>query len=192
MKLIESNCIPLFPNLVHKLNFVDFDNDDIIKKSYHLKSIEQGVQKTNVKGWQSDSIIDNQNFKPFLETLFHGVSSYLKFDFEVTNAWLNINSPGSYNISHIHPNSTLSGVFWMQTPDNCGNIVFENSNRFCSSPLMKYYDDNLNNIYNHHDTFYFIPKSGLMILFPSDLSHHVEENQSDIDRISLSFNFVIK
>ena len=35
-----------------------------------------------------------------------------------------------------------------------------------------------------------LAKEGKMIIFPSSLSHEVEENKSDEDRISYSFNIV--
>jgi hypothetical protein len=38
---------------------------------------------------------------------------------------------------------------------------------------------------------YFDPEPNLMILFPSWLKHDVEPNQSDEERISVAFNFVV-
>ena len=37
-------------------------------------------------------------------------------------------------------------------------------------------------------TYYFTPIEGRILLFPSSLEHEVEENKSDEDRISYSFN----
>ena len=37
-------------------------------------------------------------------------------------------------------------------------------------------------------SYYFTPKEGRILIFPSDLEHEVKENKSDEDRISYSFN----
>ena len=37
----------------------------------------------------------------------------------------------------------------------------------------------------------FDPVEGMMMMFPSDLLHGVEENKSNKDRISLSFNILV-
>ncbi|MBT6614547.1 MAG: hypothetical protein HOB38_20815 [Deltaproteobacteria bacterium] len=39
--------------------------------------------------------------------------------------WININSPKSYNVSHIHPDCDLCGNIYIKTSKNCGNIFFE-------------------------------------------------------------------
>ena len=40
-------------------------------------------------------------------------------------------------------------------------------------------------------TYSFTPKEGKMLIFPSSLSHLVEKNESDEDRISYSFNIIL-
>ena len=37
-------------------------------------------------------------------------------------------------------------------------------------------------------TYYFVPKEGTILIFPSSLEHEVKENKSNEDRISFSFN----
>jgi uncharacterized protein (TIGR02466 family) len=39
-----------------------------------------------------------------------------------------------------------------------------------------------------HPTYKFHPESGKMITFPSFLRHEVKENESDEDRIAVSYN----
>ena len=40
--------------------------------------------------------------------------------------------------------------------------------------------------------YWFPPIEGRMLIFPSHLQHHVKENKSDKDRISVSFNIRLK
>jgi uncharacterized protein (TIGR02466 family) len=39
--------------------------------------------------------------------------------------WANINPPGGFNRTHIHPNSLWSGVYYVKTPKNCGHLKLE-------------------------------------------------------------------
>ena len=41
-------------------------------------------------------------------------------------------------------------------------------------------------------THSFVPHEGRILIFPSSLEHHVEENKSNEDRISYSFNIVLE
>jgi uncharacterized protein (TIGR02466 family) len=102
----------------------------------------------------------------------------------VTQSWLNFNPTGTSHHKHLHSNSVISGVVYFQTDENTGNLNLyrpENQSR-------RLYDEVTNwNVYNY-EFVYFSPKVGNMFLFPSTLSHSVEENKSTIARISLSFN----
>src|SRR5262249_34482055 len=40
------------------------------------------------------------------------------------NMWANINPRYGYNRGHVHPNTLWSGVYYVQTPVNCGRILF--------------------------------------------------------------------
>ena len=79
--------------------------------------------------------------------------------------WLNINYPGSYNVDHAHAGRDKSGVFYVKTPENCGNLVFTKT------------DEEI------------VPKPGLVITFNIDTRHAVTPNFSDDTRISFAFNY---
>ena len=41
--------------------------------------------------------------------------------------WANINNKEDYNISHTHPYSHYSGVYYVKVPKNSGNLYFGES-----------------------------------------------------------------
>ena len=41
------------------------------------------------------------------------------------NMWANINPPGGYNRGHTHPGSLWSGVYYVQAPEACGQVIFQ-------------------------------------------------------------------
>ena len=100
----------------------------------------------------------------------------------ITQSWLNKNGKGESHHEHIHPNSMISGVWYPQIHEKLPPIQFRNETQRDITLSIKQY--------NHFNGgTYMIPlKMGELILFPSNLKHSVPENQSDEERISLSFN----
>ena len=86
----------------------------------------------------------------------------------------------------------MSGVFWIKAPKNSGSIVFHSPEMFNRFQELDSYEDDFcynSNCYMTHD---FVPHEGRILIFPASLEHHVEENKSNEDRISYSFNLVLK
>ena len=100
----------------------------------------------------------------------------------ITQLWGNRNPKGSKHHEHVHPNSILSGVFYLRQDPKLPPIQFSKSNQHA----MKLDPRKYNN-YNA-ETFLLPCVSGELILFPSNLRHSVPVNQGDEERISLSFN----
>ena len=99
-----------------------------------------------------------------------------------TQSWINVNPPGSSHHKHFHSNSILSGVLYLQVDDQTGKfLVHREDNNRISNEIKNY------NQYNYKYLF-FEPKQFELYIFPSSLSHSVDENKSTKDRISLSFN----
>ena len=103
--------------------------------------------------------------------------------------WINISLYKDTNKSHNHPGADISGVYYVKTPDDCGDIVFEHP----SLDVLCYYgsvDDEsvkLNN-YNSRE-WVFTPTENTLYLFPGWLKHRVEPNGNKTEeRISISFN----
>ena len=106
----------------------------------------------------------------------------------IQNCWININGPNSYNTEHRHPLAMVSGVFYISVPENSGDIVFTNPTEKMDMFWGKYFVDNFtpyNSVCSIHK-----PKDMELLLFPSYLTHRVDINKSNEDRISISFNCV--
>jgi uncharacterized protein (TIGR02466 family) len=169
--------------------------DDLIKWIYDYKSNKECVIKSNRGGWQSNAyfIQENESFAPFFSYITSLLKNYNTLytgdvRFGLKNAWINVNPPGTYNISHTHPQSTLSGVLWIKCPEKCGNIVFESPVSHTQQEIMELLNPHIAEKNNYYPTFYIAPTEGTLLLFPSDIRHSVEENLSSEDRISIAFN----
>lgn len=165
----------------------------ITKEIYRLKKLIPSNNRSNVNGWQSvKNLYEYEFLTPLLEYVTIPICQYLmemkvdmaKYSLTISQMWANVNGTNSYNRSHQHPDSFISGVYYLKVPKNSGNIVFEDPrNPWCI----------LQGSYTELDKFSateveYEPISGNLILFPSYLPHRVEMNQSRDDRISISFN----
>jgi uncharacterized protein (TIGR02466 family) len=182
-----------FPTLIHAED-VELDNKLFEKEIIEWSKKDEGVKKTNVNGWHSQTnMFEIPVFKPLVDELFkmqHEVykSEWLDRGPKLGNMWANINYSGGYNKPHIHPNSLFSGVYYIKTPPNCGKIVFNDPRPGvqCNMPTRQrgkppphlWREVSID------------PKVGRIIMFPSWLWHSVEPNQSNDMRISVSFNFL--
>ena len=100
----------------------------------------------------------------------------------VTLSWLNWTSDNQFHHYHAHPNSLVSGVFYIEC-EQTDSIVFELGNY--KRILI---DSERTDRFNTHKYTLPVQKHDL-ILFPSELIHAVEEKQQNgKERISLSFN----
>jgi len=100
--------------------------------------------------------------------------------------WLNIAMPGQYQEFHRHPMSHFSAVYYVQTPDRCGNIVFRNP----SSESDMFPLPTTSMAHPNFRTFYQTAKAGELLIFRSNMAHMVMKNQSTEPRISIAMNYV--
>ena len=104
--------------------------------------------------------------------------------FKITQSWVNLTQPGSAgHHQHIHTNSVISGVLYLQT-NNDDSVTF--ANNYFASMTMRVVTKKYNEF--NSDTWRFPVNAGKLLLFPSNLPHQVESVKGKEDRISLSFN----
>jgi uncharacterized protein (TIGR02466 family) len=107
-------------------------------------------------------------------------------DLAMTDCWVNIMPPLVVHSWHIHPLSTISGTYYVQTPKGCAGIKFEDPrlDRFMASPPRK------RNCRPENQPWSVVPaEAGNVVLFESWLRHEVPPNPIQKERISISFNY---
>ena len=89
-----------------------------------------GRIKSNMGGYQSHNLDgEDKDLKPLEEEIkkycrVMAEEHTLEQEFRSMEMWLNINGYKDYNLPHNHPASVFSGVYYIKTPPNCGNIVY--------------------------------------------------------------------
>jgi uncharacterized protein (TIGR02466 family) len=186
----------LFATPIAKIYTENFQLCDTLKQ-YILKDIDRCEFKN--KTWTSDDTLnDNPIFfelKKMIDMhaqLFFEEVIGIKFsDVEMCNMWYNVQQAGCRHHIHQHPNSYFSGVFYINTPDNPGSILFidprpaknmQHADYVKTSPLSD-------------RVWRYEPKTSLLMFFPSWLEHGTDPGSFDDNkekRISLSFNYKLK
>jgi len=157
---------------------------------------DKGIVRTNVQGWHSTTNMhERPEFKKLVDMLYACQKTiyeqeYYESEPVLGNMWANINPPGGSNRAHQHPNSLWSGVYWIKTPKNCGQLKIDDPRSVACMTRPRQKDtkkpDRL-----WRETHYE-PIAGRCIMFPSWLMHCVDPNESNDIRISVSFNFLQK
>ena len=180
----------IFPTFIWECKVNNIDNNVIKDYCFNLKENTQGVIISNKGGWHSNELIFP--FPQSLTTFFQGLDDLVKeFSIDLNiptlklgNIWFNINYQYNYNILHDHQKSILSGVYYVDVPDNnMGDLILhrgDNTEFFINS----------NNSFFSNLTYTVKPETSKFIIFPSWLKYHVEHNESPKERISIAFNFV--
>ena len=104
----------------------------------------------------------------------------------ITQSWMNYTSTGQFHHKHAHPNSWLSGCIYVNSDREKDRITFykDGYNRIVL-PTENF------NPYNS-ESWWFSVGTGDIVIFPSYLTHMVEQTTSDDTRVSIAINTFLK
>ena len=182
-----------FPTTVYGKD-LQLDNNTLAQHIIQWSQQDQGVKKTNMNGWHSTTDMHTKlEYKVLVDELYkmqHEIfqEEWLDRKPMLGNMWANINYSGGYNRPHVHPNCLFSGVYYVKTQPQCGELVVNDPRPGIQTmmPVRKSGQPPKHLWREAH----IEPIQGRLIMFPAWLWHCVEENKSNDMRISVSFNFV--
>ena len=194
--------LKLFPESVFKYKFKKFKefNPELSKYIYNLNKEDTiGINRSNIGGWHSkDFDLRDRNsiqLKFALELQNYILNTFNQLGWKTENKkiqiksmWAIINKKEDFNVVHSHPNSLLSAAYYVKAPKNCGKFQVENPNNIKKHIAPELTNENdLNVLLAGIDI-----SEGDLIIFPGYLPHNVAKNESNEDRIVISFNVDIK
>jgi|TARA_Y100000033_G_scaffold16495_1_gene15500 uncharacterized protein (TIGR02466 family) len=163
--------------------------------AYEQEKYKSGRNVSNIGGHQTNFITIEEEplYKELVNLLIdeiRGVVVSMNYHSEkqitIGKCWININRKGHLNMPHIHPNTDFAGIYFIKTDSNTP-IGFKNPDPMIQQYEYRYTDYNAYNTEGH----IYHPKDNDFIMFPSHIPHWVDENKTDIPRISLAFNIKI-
>ena len=186
----------LFPISVYENN-IHIDDDTkkfIISQEYERMFSGNGDFTVNKYLLDTPECVNLK--KQIMQECENFTRKYLKakdnVSFYMQNSWAVKHNKGDFGQIHEHANSLLSGVLYLETDNESGDISFHKpggyTNLFHPSTMILFDEYETHN----SDNYRIVPKNGNILLFPSHLNHSIRENKSDIVRYSLAFNFHIE
>jgi uncharacterized protein (TIGR02466 family) len=190
--MIEYNINGIFPTPIYiskldrkltplELKFVDKSKKDFYKNDGNITSNNNYI--LNEKPFANIKKELDLRVQDYFDKVISPANNITPY---ITQSWLNYTETNQYHHKHAHPNSLVSGVFYINCHEEHDKIKFFNDNYKTIKLEIKDW-----NLYNS-ESWWFSVKTGDVILFPSSLTHMVETKQGDNTRISLAFNVFIK
>lgn len=105
---------------------------------------------------------------------------------QMTDCWLNIMPRSCTHSFHVHPQSVVSGTYYVQTPKGCAGLKFEDPRL---TKLMAAPPRRAQARPEQRAHISYPARAGNVILFESWLRHGVPASAIDEDRVSISFNY---
>jgi uncharacterized protein (TIGR02466 family) len=185
-----------------KLYFSTVENFDDIQEELLEAFDKVEFQTTHGNGWGQTHLLSDATFGEnflvkydcvfFMEELHNHLKKYVNsyysekdvdFKYVINSSWMTYSKIGHYTPVHNHGGSDISGVYYLKKSSDGkdGNIYFK-------TPIVASCGSNL--YLKERQTYNF--EEGEIVLFPGFLDHGVQTNETEEDRISLSFNISIQ
>ena len=186
-----SNIIHPFPIPIYQ-DFIDEENFKVIREDTYnfitqnnnlfkpiwfcpTKTTQHYPKSKNIQS----NVLENQ-IKNHVENYLKVWDFNTSFNLKISETWVNLSQKGDYQEEHNHGSYLFSGVLYIKTTKSSGD--FQLSNPLPSENIL------LHNSNTFPKYFSIRPQNSMIILFPGWFNHRVLSNQSDGDRISISFN----
>lgn len=196
-----------FPTLIHSAQLQKSNgsqlNQRLLRECLQLGQDDEGGRRWSAQnypgGYTSYSSANRMHqlsptFAQLEKQLDRHVKAFarkLEFDLDgrelaMTDCWVNIMPRTVVHGLHLHPLSTISGTYYVQTPRGCPGLKFEDPRlaRFMAAPPRRA------DARPENKPWIVLPAEvGKVLLFESWLRHEVAPNQAKTPRISISFNY---
>lgn len=188
----------LFPTPLFRFEVEEAEglNRALLKEIATRRAAEEGVTKSNRKGWHSRMDLferpepaQAQLGKMLLQMMAQATRQVAP-DADLTEVelvaegWINVNPSRAYNAPHDHLGAFWSGSYYVSVPEggdgHAGAIEFLSPHKplpglSFKAPITA-------------DKMHFRPKPGTVLIFPATLVHWVHPNESKHERVTIAFN----
>jgi uncharacterized protein (TIGR02466 family) len=182
-----------FPKSIYVVE--KFNEKNIKTYEKNIKKLKSNKKRNNYiqvdSSHQIDSLHDKEIFKDLFKDIKFHVDAYLKklgYDEKIINniyfneSWYNISKPGDYLIKHIHPNSIISGAYYLKSNKDDFITFFDNDS-------MVLGPNNYNELSYEYCSYECT--QGKLLLFKSNINHSTNK-QIGKEKIVISFNVNLK
>ena len=179
----------IFSTPIAKINLereLSFDETNFIINQRKKPRTEELVLQSENSKILEDIVLNDlkiffeKSLNKFFQEVFNPATNV---SLRITQSWANYSTIGRAHHEHFHPNSVISGVFYVDTNENSDKIFF------CrDTPIIPYkINTEKVNMWSANE-WWLSSEKGTLLLFPSNLKHKVDAVVGEKERISISFN----
>jgi len=192
----------LFPTVLHVSELPDAAriNGDLLAAIGEIRRTEPSSKPAS---WACDlyttigrpqALLDHPAFQELLAICHEKMVKYaeaLRFDIRrnpprVTECWINAYARGQGQEIHLHRNTVISGIYFVQVPSGAGATLFYSPMADVMLEPRALEGNPLNSKVAAYE-----PVAGRMILFRSSLRHSVMPGDFDGERVTVAFNAIV-
>jgi|21_taG_2_1085346.scaffolds.fasta_scaffold07321_2 uncharacterized protein (TIGR02466 family) len=190
--MVESQIINIFPTPIGIFDLGRELSKTEINFFNSLKYRNNNGNTTSV----NNNVLHKQALTRLNKFFKQSIAEYCRFTFDfkndielyITQSWTNKTLPNEFHHKHVHRNSIISGVFYIDVDQDFDSIQFHQDNVMSKNLSFDSYSTTDYNCFN-----YWLPThKGRLLLFPSSLEHDVPLKQGNNTRVSLAFNTFAK
>lgn len=203
MRLKSVNCELLFPTAVWVVEYEDFQpvNEGILAEMEHVdwasEHRRRGLESLVEDRYDEDIFITLDlvpSARAIVDAFTYNCNQIAREagweleenEIRVTDVWAHMTPPGRSTQLHHHMPDHLSCAYYVRTPEGCGNLRLLDDRKHRTIEPRAATPAPANRQWAE-----IRAREGLMVIFPSWVSHQVGENRSGETRVSLSMNAVL-
>jgi hypothetical protein len=193
----EASIYCLFPKVVYLKNIDYIDNKYLLSLNNFCKNLNyieilktdsENVAQTSVDRYLFNNHKELFKLKDIILKEFNNFKnnllSHTYNSFKITTSWVAKVDKGKRSNIHNHNNSFYSGVFYINSEKDMGDISFNNFETARFTPKVETYS------LLNSKSFSITPKNKDLIFFPSELFHRINKNNNNKTRLSVAFNII--
>jgi uncharacterized protein (TIGR02466 family) len=179
----------LFPTLIQITDNIV----DVSWRGHMINDINSKRISSPKKNWQSEPNLNEQDvYSKLIDKIATHTAQYLeemkyKYEgFKITGMWANVLDRNEFHRPHNHSNNMLSGVYYLKSRKEHPGIVFQDPRTQVDIlvPEIREYNKTNSSIWSYDCI------EDRMIIFPAWLKHYVPVNETDDERVSISWNIM--
>ena len=165
-------------------------SDELKLDEYIESKIEVGDDVTQTH-W---TLHEDPTLEPFIVKLKECIEHYMyglfqyqpDYSYEITQMWGNLMPPGCAIYQHSHHNNVIAGVFYPREQEGFPALSFKRPAETCFEPTFVQFNE------FNQGSYDIYPQKDMLLLFPAWLQHTSKRNMTDRNRLSFSFNVMVR
>lgn len=178
-------------------------NQRLAQQILEREQASAGVVRSNVGGWHSATDFlrwEGREPGELFQHVGRALKDYLAIERKVdaaaldlkvsAEAWANVARDGHYSKPHVHPNSNVSGVYYVDAGDAPPEATQSGVIEFLDPRNRPGMFDTEGTLLS--DGYRVVPQAGMLLLFPAWLYHYVHPYRGRRPRLCVAFNLTIQ